>query len=82
MAHKVRRYAQDTKVRAGVSKDEIERALRRRRAGETLQAIGDVEGKSRERIRCWLLTMERKWERANGQRPLEWERWYVVPLGG
>lgn len=29
MANKVRRYAQDTKVPAGVSKDEIERLLRR-----------------------------------------------------
>jgi hypothetical protein len=29
MAPKIRRYAQDTKVSAGVSKDEIERALRR-----------------------------------------------------
>jgi hypothetical protein len=41
MAHKVRRYAQDTKVRAGVSKDEIERALRRAGAANIFSGYDD-----------------------------------------
>ena len=43
MAEKVRRYAQDTKVPAGVSKDEIERLLRKAGASQIYSGTDEDE---------------------------------------